>query len=215
MSATTTRRINLLPPERAERRRARQITTTIVATVLALVVLLALVYVAEQVRLNGQKHALETQQATNAGLQSQVAQLSQFQQLESQLQQKTTLLGTLTQDEVRWSVILADISLVIPSDTWLTSFTATENTSSGGPTTPGTSKATALGTIQLSGTTFSHLDVAKWLTRLAGVDAFTNSYLSLSSKSTISTTSVVNFNSSVDLSNQALRRNQEGAARIL
>jgi Tfp pilus assembly protein PilN len=210
----TTRHINLLPPERAERRRARQITATIVAAGLALVVLLGLVYVAEQLRLNGQKHDLATQQATNAGLQSQLTQLSQFQQLETQLQQKTTLLSNLTQDEVRWSVILADVSLVIPSDTWLTNFTASE-AAAGTQSGTGSSAATSLGSIQLTGTTFSHLDVAKWLTRLAGVDAFSNPYLTLSSKAAIATTSVVQFNSSVQLSNQALRRNQAGAERAL
>jgi len=209
----TTRRINLLPPERAERRRARQTTATIVAAGVVLVVLLALVFVAEVFRLNGQKHSLETQQATNADLQSQVAQLSQFQQLETQLRQKKTLLTNLTSDEVRWSVILADLSLVIPSDTWLTNLTATETANSAAPPAPGTTGAVTLGSIQLSGTTFSHLDVAKWLTRLAGVDAFTNSYLSLSSKNVIGVTNVVNFNSSVQLSDQALRRNQPGAER--
>ena len=71
----------------------------------------------------------------------------------------------------------------------------------------------ALGSVQLTGITFSHLDVAKWLTRLAGVDAFTNAYLSLSSKATIGPQPVVNFNSSVQLSDQALRRNQPGAER--
>jgi Tfp pilus assembly protein PilN len=209
----TTRRINLLPPERAERRRARQTTTTIVAAGVVLVILLALVFVAEVFRLNGQKHSLETQQATNADLQSQVAQLSQFQQLETQLRQKKTLLTNLTSDEVRWSVILADLSLVIPSDTWLTNLTATETANSGAPPAPGSAAALTLGSIQLTGTTFSHLDVAKWLTRLAGVDAFTNSYLSLSSKNVIGVTNVVNFNSSVQLSDQALRRNQPGAER--
>jgi Tfp pilus assembly protein PilN len=210
---TMTKRINLLPPERAEKRRARQVTTTIVAAGVALIVLLGLVYGAEVVRLQSQKHALDTQNATNATLQGQVAQLSQFQQLESQLQQRSTLLTNLTADEVRWSVILADISLVIPSDTWLTNFTATENVAGGSQPAPGTIGSTPLGSIQLTGTTFSHLDVAKWLTRLAGVDAFTNAYLSLSSKTNIGTTPVVNFNSSVQLADAALRMNQPGAER--
>lgn len=209
----TTRRINLLPPERAEKRRARQITTTIAAAGVALVVLLGLVYGAELVRLQSQKHALDTQQATNASLQSQVSQLSQFQQLETQLQQRSTLLANLTQDEVRWSVVLADISLVIPSDTWLTNFTASETAAGASQPAPGKTGSTPLGTIQLTGTTFSHLDVAKWLTRLAGVDAFTNPYLSLSSKGTIGPQQVVTFNSNVQLSDRALRRNQPGAER--
>jgi Tfp pilus assembly protein PilN len=211
---TTQRRINLLPPERAQRRRARQITTTVVTAGIVLIGLLALVFVAEIFRLNGQKNALKDQQAIIADKQSQLAQLSQYQQLETQLQQKTTLLNNVTQDEVRWSLVLADISLVIPSDTWLTNLTATETTTAGTQPAPGTQVNQALGTIQLTGTTFSHLDVAKWLTRLSGVDAFTNAYLSLSSKSVIGSTTVVNFNSSVDLSNAALRRNQPGAERI-
>jgi Tfp pilus assembly protein PilN len=209
----TTRRINLLPPERAERRRARQITTTIIAAGLALIVLLGLVYIAEVIRLHGQKNALQAQQTTNATVQSQVAQLSQFQQLETQLQQKTALLKNITRDEVRWSIVLADVSLVIPSDTWLTNLTGTETTTSTTQPATGTQASQALGTIQLTGTTFSHLDVAKWLTRLAGVDAFSNPYLSLSSKGVIGATNVVNFSSSVDLSNLALRRNQPGAER--
>jgi Tfp pilus assembly protein PilN len=209
----TTRRINLLPPEREERRRARQVTTTIVAAGVALVVLLALIYAAEIIRLHGQKNALEAQQAANATLQSQVAQLSQFQQLEVQLQQKTTLLNNVTQDEVRWSVVLADVSLVIPSDTWLTSLSGTQTVTTGAQSS-GSTTSQALGTIQMTGVTFSHLDVARWLTRLAGVDAFTNTYLSLSSKAVIGPTGVVNFNSSADLSNQALRRNQPGADRL-
>jgi Tfp pilus assembly protein PilN len=208
----TTRRINLLPPEREERRRARQITTTIVAAGVALVVLLALVFVAELISLHGQKSTLETQLARNATIQSQVSQFSQFQQLEVQLQQKTTLLKTLTRDEVRWSIVLADVSLVIPSDTWLTNLSANQTATSA--TQPAAAAlAQALGSIQLTGTTFSHLDVAKWLTRLAGVDAFTNPYLSLSSKSVIGTTNVVTFNSTTDLSDKALRRNQPGAER--
>jgi Tfp pilus assembly protein PilN len=209
----TTRRINLLPPERAERRRARQISGSIVAAGLVLIGVLALIFVAEIFRLNGQKNTLKTQQETNAALQSQVATLSQFQQLETQLQQKTTLLKNVTQDEVRWSVVLADVSLVIPTDTWLTNLTASEAVSSGTQAAPGTAASQVLGTIQLTGVTFSHLDVAKWLTRLAGVDAFTNTYLSISSKAVIGATGVVNFNSSVELSDQAFRRNQRGAER--
>jgi Tfp pilus assembly protein PilN len=206
------RRINLLPPERAQQRRARQITATMVTAGLALVVLLGVVYVAQVIRLHGQTNDLHAQQQKNAALQSQIATLGQFQQLDTQLSQRTTLLKTLTQDEVRWSVVLADISLVIPSEAWLTDFSATQGAA---PAQQGAGATASLGSIQLDGITFSHLDVAKWLTRLAAVDAFTNPYLSLSSKSTIGQTPVVSFTSSVELSQQAFRRNPRGAERPL
>jgi Tfp pilus assembly protein PilN len=211
----STRRINLLPPEREVQRRARQLTVTIAAAGVALVVLLGIIYAAEVVRLHGQQNKLEAQEDRNADLQAQVAKLSTFDQKELELTQKTTLLGQLTQNEVRWSVVLADVSLVIPSDVWLTNFTGTVSVATAAQQAAAAGTPPPLGTIQMTGVTFSHIDVAKWLTRLAGVDAFTNAYLALSSKGSISLTDVVNFNSSVQLSTEALRKNQRGAERPL
>jgi Tfp pilus assembly protein PilN len=207
------RRINLLPPERELRRRARQLTATIIAAGMALVVLLGLIYGAETLRAHSEQNKLKAQQAQNAALQSQVTQLSRFAQKEADLNQKTKLLSTLTADEVRWSVVLADVSLLIPSDVWLTNFTGSVAASIQGA--PGAAASQSIGTIQLTGVTFSHLDVAKWLTRLAQIEAFANPYLSLSSKGVISTTDVVNFNSNVQLSEDSLRKNQPGAERPL
>ena len=200
------RRINLLPPELAARRRVRQTGTAIVAASIALLALLALVFVVQQVRLHGVERSLDRQEDRNTDLQAQVSRLSEFQRLDAELRQKTALLSDLTDSEVRWSVLLADISLVVPSDVWLTTFTGNV---SAGESAPGTS----LGSIEMAGTTFSHPDVAKWLTRLSGVDAFEFPYLSLSAKAKIGDTNVVNFTSSVQLGDAALRQNQRGAAR--
>jgi len=207
------RRINLLPPEREQRRRARQLTATIIAAGVALVVLLGIIYGAETLRAHSEQNKLKAQQAQNAALQSQVTQLSRFAAKEADLNQKTKLLSTLTADEVRWSVVLADVSLLIPSDVWLTNFTGSVSASV--QNAPGVAASQSIGTIQLTGVTFSHLDVAKWLTRLAQIEAFANPYLSLSSKGVISTTEVVNFNSNVQLSEDSLRKNQPGAERPL
>jgi Tfp pilus assembly protein PilN len=208
------RRINLLPPERAQQRRARQMTVTIIAAGLALIVVLAVVYGAETLRAHSEQNKLKAQQAQNDALRSQVAQLARFDQKEGELNQKTQLLDTLTQNEVRWSVVLADVSLLIPSDVWLTNLTGSVSASFGQSAAPGAS-ASSIGSIQLTGVTFAHLDVAKWLTRLAQIEAFADPYLSLSSKGVIGTTDVVNFNSNVQLSQDALRKNQRGAERPL
>jgi Tfp pilus assembly protein PilN len=208
---TDHQRINLLPPELAQRRRQRQLLSMIVAAGLVLIAILALVYVIQEFRLHGVRGDLAAQRDKNASLQAEVGRLQEFDTLERTLKQKQTLLATLTQNEVRWSVLLADVSLVIPSDVWLTTFTGTVNLNPQ-PAAAG-SAAQPLGSITLNGVTFSHVDVAKWLTRLGSVDAFSFPYLSLSSKSTIGTTPVVDFNSSVQLSQEAFRRNQRGAGR--
>lgn len=208
------RRINLLPPEVELRRRQRRLVSSVIAAGVAVVAVFALVYVVQTVRLNSEKGKLEAQQARNSSLKAKVAQLAAFDLLAKELKSKTDLVSALTQAEVRWSVLLADISLVIPSDAWLTSFTGNINVAAaaGGGGAAGGS-ALELGAIQLNGNTFTHVDVAKWLTRLAGVDAFVLPYLSLSSKGTIGETEIVLFTSSVRLSPAAFRKNQRGAER--
>lgn len=208
----TTRRINLLPVELAQARRLRQRTLSLVAAGAALVGLLAVVYVFEQVRLSSARHDLDSAKAKTAALQVQVSQLADYDRIERDLKEKGALVDDLTKAEVRWSVLLADTAMVIPQEVWLTNFTANVNASSVGAKAVTTGDV-VLGTIQLTGVTFTHLDVAKWLTRLGAVDGFTFPYLTLSSKGTIGLTPVVTFNSSVQLSDKAFRRNQPGGER--
>lgn len=204
----TAKRINLLPPELHARRKTRTTFTGLVTAGVVLLVVLGAVYVTQEVRLGGVRSTLAAQQDRNADLRAQVAELSSFRNLESEVEAKEKLIEDLTVREVRWSVLLADISLVIPSDVWLTSLTASVNEASADEDAP-----SAIGQIALDGTTFEHRDVARWLTQLAKVDAFLFPYISLSARTEIDGTRVVNFNSSVELSEGALRRNQRGAAR--
>lgn len=205
------RQINLLPREIAERRRARQVTIFLGIAAMALVAILGLVFLIQTARLAGERSRLEATERQTTVLQRRVAQLQNFADLEQTLRTKEDLLGRLTTDEVRWSVLLADISLVIPSEVWLTNFSGSVQPPAAGPTAPG--PTLAIGTIQASGMGFSHLDVAKWLTRLAEVREFVFPYLSLTAKSDQGGQVLVQFNSSVQLSDAALRRNQPGGMR--
>lgn len=202
-------RINLVPPDLLERRRARQKTAALVVAAVAFVAMLGGVYVFEGMKLGKAESALETQQATNAGLKTQVARLTEFERLEIRAKQKVELLDGLTRTEVRWSAVLADLSLAIPSNVWLTSFSGAMEQSLA-TATPGA----PIASIQMNGTTFEHIDVARWLTRLADVKQFTFPYISLSQKSELFGRKVVQFNSSVKLSQDALRANQKGGKRV-
>ena len=210
------RRINLLPPELLAKRKSQQQVAVLGAAGLALVALLAVVYISQAIRLSSAQNELEGQEEANALLRTQVAELSDFKDLQDELETKTELVTDLTVNEVRWSVVLADISLVIPEEVWLTTFNAT--------LTPATQEEDEgdeeaqdeeqgpplIGAITMSGNTFTHPDVAKWLTRLEEVEAFTLPYLSLSASTG---GGLVSFSSSVELNSEALRRNQRGAER--
>jgi Tfp pilus assembly protein PilN len=205
------RQINLLPPEIAQRRRAREITLLIGAAGLVLVGLLVLVFLIETARIAGERRHLNDVKGENAALQSKVNELQIFAQHEQQLQTKESLLAGLTQNEVRWSIVLNDLSIRIPSDVWLTTFTGSVTASTGAPQAG--NQPLAVGTLSLIGSTFTHLDVAKYLARLADVPEFSFPYLTLSAKGGTATSPLVTFNSTVELSPAALRRNQPGGAR--
>lgn len=203
------RRINLLPPELAQRKRARAILSSLGAGGLVLILVLGLVYGVQIGRLASERNKLEEQQQRNDALQAQITQLASVERSQRVLQQKTQILAQLTEREVLWSTVLNDISLVIPTEAWLTQFSATV-AAGGGEVTEGEE---VFGTITLNGMTFSHIDVAKWLTRLSSVEQFTFPYLSLSQKTESGGTPLVTFNSSVRLSEKAFRRNQPGRER--
>jgi len=205
------RQINLLPPEIAQRRRVREVTLLIGAAGLVLMALLVVVFLVQTARLAGERNHLQSVNRQNAQLQVRVNQLQTFALDQATLDNKKRLLVALTQNEVRWSVLLSDISIKIPSDVWLTSFTGSVQAPGNGPG----AATRPVGNISFVGSTFTHLDVAKWLSRLAEVREFSFPYLTLSAKSSSGTTSTVSFNSTVDLSPAALRRNQPGGARVV
>lgn len=211
------RQINLLPPELAERRRARRVTRLMMLGSLGLAVLLALVYVAQLTRLSSERSKLEAEQANNAKLRQQVAQLSQFSRLRADLDAKQRLLSTLTVNEVRWSVILSDISRVIPTNAWLTSFTGSvQAPATGGAPQPQASPGAGIGTVQMAGCTLippdgAHLEVARFLIRIGMPATLTTPFLTLSSKT--GGLCPVQFTANVGLDTGSRRANQPGAAR--
>lgn len=206
------RRINLMPPTVAKRRAARRLSGLMGLAGVGLLAIFALVFTIQVVRLSGVRKELRAEQAKGSALQAEIGKLREFDELKKELDRKTSLLGELTAAEVRWSVVLADVSLVIPSDVWLTTFSATLSVAEPGAAEPA---GASIGQLQFGGTTFAHTDVARWLTRLGDVAGFANPYLSTSTKGSIGSTDVVNFNSTADLSEKALRRNQPGAGRKL
>jgi Tfp pilus assembly protein PilN len=213
------RQINLLPPEVVRRRRARRLTTLLSIGVAGLVVLMLLIYVVEAARLSSANSQLARQQHTNATLQAKVDQLSSFARDQQTLANKRQILASLTQNEVRWSVILSDLATIIPQNVWLTQLTGTVQVQAPGAattTSAGQPVPTTYGQIQLTGCALPdpdgpHLEVAGWLVRLGVPREFANAYLTLSAIG--SSTCPVTFNSSVSLSSFALRRNQTGGAR--
>jgi Tfp pilus assembly protein PilN len=199
-------RINLLPPEIRERQRARRRVVAVVAVGLVVLLLLGGFYLLQLMRLNDLRDDLEAQQARNNELRAQIADLQEVAELQQQLADSQQLLADILANQVYWSGILRDISLVIPGETWLNGLTGTLV---GAEAAEGTEAEVApglVGSISFTGFAFDHRDVALWLSRLEDVRGFLNPWLETSTKTEIDTTEVVNFTNSVDLSEQSLAR---------
>jgi Tfp pilus assembly protein PilN len=206
-------RINLLPPEIRERQRARRRTAAVALVGIIVLAALGAFYVLQVMRLADVQEDLEAQQQRNNELRQEIAQLQRFAELQQELQDTRDLLNTLLADRILWSGVLRDVSLVIPSEMWLSGLTGTATGAEAGTTTTTTTTAAPtvpggglVGQITFNGFAFEHRDVALWLSRLEDVRGFVNPWLSNSQKTLIGLTEVVQFTNSVDLSEQALAR---------
>ena len=201
--------VNLLPTEVREGQKSRRALAAVILAVGAAVFLLLFIYTLQTARLANANHKLADQQAKNQGLQTQIDSLQQFAQLKAEVALRQTLTQQALTNQVRWSGVLRDISMVIPNQMWLTGMNAqvSDSLQSGASATAGTPPVTGpqtlVGTIQFQGVASDNPTIALWLSRLVRVNGWENSWLSSAQKIVQDplhpSASKVQFSSSVDL----------------
>ena len=201
--------VNLLPPELRARQKVKQLTTLIIGGGVAVIVLLLAFWFLQSQKLAGVNDDIAAQNATNAGLQTQIDQLQEFQQLQEQAAAQEALLATAFTGEVSFSQMLMDLSRTIPSDAYLDSFNAALIVPVVGEV-PTTTTTTFVGSFTTSGAADGFESLASWLTRLESVKGWVNPWMS-SATETGPNTGLYQFSSGVDLSEDALTaRGQAG-----
>ena len=201
--------VNLLPPELRARQKVKQLTTLIIGGGVAVIVLLLAFWFLQSQKLAGVNDDIAAQNATNAGLQTQIDQLQEFQQLQEEAAAQQALLATAFTGEVSFSQMLMDLSRTIPSDAYLDSFNAALTAPVVGEV-PATTTTTFVGSFTASGAADGFESLASWLTRLESVKGWVNPWLS-SATETGPNTGLYTFSSGVDLSEDALTaRGREG-----
>jgi Tfp pilus assembly protein PilN len=200
--------VNLLPPELRARQRTKQLTTLIVGAGVALIVLLVGFWFLQSQKLSGVNDDVAAQNLTNSGLQTQIDQLQEFQQLQEQAAAQQALLTTAFAGEVSFSQMLMDLSRTIPSDAYLDSFTATLVA----PAAVGTAPVPTVfvGSFTAGGAADGLQSLASWLTRLESVKGWVNPWFSNAAE-TEANSGLYTFSSGVDLSEDSLTaRGREG-----
>jgi Tfp pilus assembly protein PilN len=192
------KRINLLPPEqRVKASRERGLLWAILILV-AVVVVLGAVYFWQNRQLADKQAQLDEVTAQVAAEQQKQAELQPYAQIQETRTAMTTTAKGIYESRVSWSTILQEISLVIPENVSLQALTAVV------PATmlPGTAVTAPPGAAALTpdvtftGTTYTHQDVADFMTRLGLIPQLTNVQLTSSAGAASATggeTSTVTF----------------------
>jgi len=206
-TTTTLPRVNLLPAEIAEAARFRRFQFAMGGAVVAAFVAVGALYMHGQSAVHDAQSDLDNARAQQTTLQNTLTSLRGVQDVYSQVAAKQAMLTQAMGQEVRWSRYLADLSLRVPDKVWLTNITASETATGlngaapAAATVPGTEAG--IGTITFAGVAFSHDDVATWLDVLAKEHGYANAYFSNSTEQKIGPRTVVNYTSSVVLTEDA------------
>ncbi len=169
------KRIDLLPPEqRVKASRERGLLWAILILV-AVVVALGMVYVWQNSKVTDKQVELDGLTAQVAAVQQQAAVLRPYALIQTERTAMTQTAKGIYDSRVSWSTILQEISLVIPDNVRLQSLTctvpATMLPGSAAPATPGAPGTTD---VTFSGTTYTHKDVAEFMTRLGLIPQLMN-----------------------------------------
>jgi Tfp pilus assembly protein PilN len=181
------KRINLLPQEeRVKASRERGLIWAILILV-AVVVVLGLVYVKYNSDVNAKQDELAAIQAETAVVQAQIAELSPYAALQAQRTAMTETAKGIYQSSVPFSILLQELSLVIPENVRLQTLTATvPATMLPGAPAEAAPAATAVD-ITFTGQTEAHRDVAEFMTRLGLIPQLTGITLTTSTDASTTT----------------------------
>jgi Tfp pilus assembly protein PilN len=206
--------VNLLPPELRERQAIRRTTSLVVAAGLAVLALIGIFYFFQVQRLAQTQSDLEAQQSRNAQLESQIASLQQFADLQAELAQKEALVGEIFVNEVSWSSALLDVSRVIPDASYLTNLTGQITPTIVGEVaapTGGTPETTLIGNMTFAGVANQTETIATWITRLEEVQGWVNAWVN-SAQEDVPFSRIYTFSNGLDLTQEAATARGQGVA---
>ena len=175
------KRIDLLPPEqRVKASRERGLLWAILILV-AIVVALGMVYMWEKGQVDDKQAELDGLTAQVAAEQQKALALAPYAAIQTTRTAMTATAQGIYYSRVPWSTILQEISLVIPDNVRLQSLTgtvpATMLPGTAAPAAPGAAGSTD---VTFSGTTYTHKDVAEFMTRLGLIPQLSNVQLASS-----------------------------------
>ncbi|MBN2848048.1 MAG: PilN domain-containing protein [Coriobacteriia bacterium] len=112
-------RINLLPPEILERRKAEKRIGWVVVAAIAVALVLAGVWGVGFMSVQGKRDELAAIQQQVQTTQAQANQLAIFEERAVELEGRRGIVTLALGDKINWAKLLDELSLVLPSDVWV------------------------------------------------------------------------------------------------
>jgi Tfp pilus assembly protein PilN len=205
--------VNLLPSGLRERQAIRRTTSLVVAAGLAVLALIGIFYFFQVQRLSQAQSDLEAQQSRNAQLETQIASLQEFADLQAELASKEALVGEIFVNEVSWSSALLDVSRVIPDASYLPNLTGQITPTVVGEVatapTGGTPETTLIGNMTFAGVANQTETIATWITRLEEVQGWVNAWVN-SAQEDAPFSRIYTFSNGLDLTQEAATARGQG-----
>jgi Tfp pilus assembly protein PilN len=199
--------VNLLPREVANTKSRRPSAPLVAGFVTGVVVLtvLAAGYFKESASVSQKRTELQAARAELALVPAPAAPDTSVAKLNGEQAARVTALQSALNERVAWDRVLREVSLVLPSDVWLSSLTlqapasATPIPAAGtsGATTPATTTPSTVPSeptdFVMNGKSFSHVAVARLMSRLALVPDLDRITLNHSTRTTVGSRPSVEF----------------------
>lgn len=195
-------RVNLLPPEIAQRSRLRRLQIGVGCLLLTAVGTVASLSMTADAALHDAASELDAASARGAALQAQSAKYVDVLAVHRRADAAQDVLALAMAEEVRFSGLLDGLSRTVPDRVWLEDVTFSQLAA---PSVAG-SPAGGIGTVTFTGEAFSHDDVAAWLDALALQEGYAAPSLTESTASAQGADGTVHFTSTVTLTPAALSR---------
>jgi Tfp pilus assembly protein PilN len=210
--------VDLLPAEVVEARRLRTTRKVLAGGLLALLLVVAVAFLAIRSGVGAAEADLVAAQAETAALQQQKARYDEVVVVEGQVERIRQAQRQVMAGDVLWSPLLDTISATYPEGLWLTSLSVTTDpttVATGVPALPADPLAEpTVAKIAFSGNGGDLTHVAAWLDGLTAVPGLSDARYSVAGRSEISGQTVTEFTSDVGVTADALsHRFDDGAAR--
>lgn len=206
--------VNLLPPEIRQRAQTRRLTLMVIGAGVVVLVLIGFFFVVQSANLSRVNEDVAAQERKNAGIRSEIDGLQEFAALQSEAQVKQALLTAAFANEVSFSGILLDLSRVIPSDAYLTTFSAQVAPPAAPAVGTVAVESPLIGSMTAAGDASGADSLASWITRLESVKGWVNPWITTLTEAAPSSDRFT-FNSGTDLTSDVLTDRARDASEVL